>query len=78
MAKTIGTIHGKKTMFLRMGCGEAEDGKNVYELSTNVAGGHPIVRNKTTGQWFTLSWQQILDLAKKAGIDKMPIEEQKP
>ena len=71
MKKTIGKIH-ERPLFLRTEAGEADDGLNKYELSTNVVGGHPIVWNKTTGLAFTLNWSEIIGLAKKAGIDTMP------
>lgn len=70
MTTQIGTIHDKNTLFMRTECGEATDntGGN-YELSTNFGGGLPIVRNSKTGKWFTLNWQDIIGLAKAAGID---------
>jgi len=56
-------------MFLRVHCGEAKSGKLKYEMSTAIAG-MPIVESKQTGKWFTLSWQAIIDMAVKAGIDE--------
>ena len=55
-------------MFLRVHAGTAEYGKLKYEMAY-LMGGSPIVESKQTGKWFTLSWQDILDLARKAGID---------
>lgn len=64
-----GQIHPPRTMFLRVHCGEATAGKLKYEMATAIAG-MPIVESKQTGKWFTLSWQQIIDMAVKAGIDE--------
>jgi hypothetical protein len=65
----VGTIMPPRTMLLRVHCGEAECGKLKYRLYTNIAGS-PIVHSAQTGKWFTLSWQTIIDLAVKAGIDE--------
>lgn len=66
-----GLKEGGRTMFLRQHCGEAnsEDGRG-YELSFNLGSGTPIVISKTTGRTMTLSWQDLIDLAIEAGIDK--------
>ncbi len=69
--KKIGKIH-QGAMFLRQEAGEADDGVNKYELSNNIVGAHPIVRNLTTGLTFTMTWSEIIALAKKAGIDAKP------
>jgi hypothetical protein len=64
----IGTIHDPKAMFLRNYVGEATCGKLKYEISTGM-NGSPIVHSKKSGKWFSLSWQDILALAEKAGVD---------
>ena len=64
----VGTIYPAKSMILRNHIGEAKSGKLGYEMSTTMAG-QPIILSKQTGKWFTLSWQTIIDLAVKAGID---------
>jgi hypothetical protein len=64
-----GTIHPKKTMFLRQDCGKAKGDKVEYELTAAMTG-EPIVRSSLTGKFFTLSWENIIDLAIEAGIDK--------
>ena len=64
----IGEILPPKSMILRTHIGEAKQGKLEYEMSTAIAG-MPIIHSKQTGKWFTLSWQTILELAVKAGID---------
>jgi len=55
-------------MFLRTHVGEASEGKRKYEMATNMDG-TPIIESKQTGKWFSLSWNDILNLAEKAGID---------
>lgn len=66
-----GKIYPKKTLFLRIHVGEAKDqNKNTYELSTSANNASPIVCSKKTGKWFTLSWTDIMNLARDAGIDK--------
>lgn len=68
--QSFGQIHDS-AMFLRASVGDANDNEgNNYEMSTGVATGSPIVTNKTTGLTFTLSWEDIITLAKQAGIDK--------
>jgi hypothetical protein len=66
-----GRLHEKQTMFLRQHVGEASgpDGKS-YEMAVNMGGMTPIIESKQTGKWFTLSWQEILNMAVKAGIDE--------
>ena len=64
----VGKVYPPRSMFLRVHCGEATAGKLKYEMATLIAG-MPIVESKQTGKWFTLSWQEIIDLAVKAGID---------
>ncbi len=66
-----GTIHPPRTMFLRVHCGEAKAGKLKYEMATHIAG-MPIVESKQTGKWFTLTWQDIIEQAVRAGIDEPP------
>ena len=62
-------IHPPKTMFLRIDAGEAECGKLKYEMS-NSAAGQPIIRSHKTGKWFSLTWQDIIEMAIEKGIDK--------
>lgn len=71
MVEQLGKIHPSKTLFLRETVGEATDNKTgvKYEMTNGVGGGGPIVRSSKTGKWFTLSWSEIINLAKKAGID---------
>ena len=65
-----GKIMPAKTMILRVAAGEAEaaDGTK-YECSTNV-NRTPLIRSGKTKKWFALSWEDIIELAIQAGIDK--------
>lgn len=65
----VGSIHPSRTMFLREAAGEAKDPTtgDVYELSTNVGGGTPIVR-LPDGRWWTITWQQLIELAQAAAL----------
>ena len=68
----------KSPMFLRQAqtIAKAEDGRE-YELTTNIAGGHPIIQSKQTGRKVTFSWPELIALAVEAGIDaEGPIAEQ--
>lgn len=66
-----GKIHPKRTLFLRVHVGEAKDeNKNTYELSINANDTSPLVCSKKTGKYFTLSWEDIMNLARDADIDK--------
>jgi hypothetical protein len=64
----IGRVYPPKSMFLRNHVGEAQQGKLKYEMATNMNGA-PIIHSLQTDKWFVLSWQDILNLAEKAGID---------
>ena len=68
--KKYGTIHPKKTLLLRMETGTAEAGGVKYELTINMGNNTPIVSSSKTGKYFTLSWQDIINLAIDAGINK--------
>ena len=68
----IGNLHPPGTLFFRISAGEAgptEDG-TTYELSTNVGGGHPIIGNNKTGRYWSITWQQLLQLARENGLDE--------
>lgn len=66
----IGKLCPSSSMFLTVHCGTATaaDG-TVYELGTCITTGSPIIRNKTTGRSFLVGWTELLELAKRAGID---------
>jgi len=67
---TLGKIHPKRTMFFRVHVGTAKNSQGSYEMATNAGDSAPIVESKKTGKWFTLSWEDIMNMAKDADIDK--------
>lgn len=70
MANSTGTIHESNTLFFRIEAGTATSPEgNKYELSIGVSGNAPIVHSNKSGQWFTLTWNQIIRMAIEAGID---------
>ena len=66
----LGRLYSAKTMFFRESVVELEIDGMIYEITTNVGDGSTIIRNNTTGQWFALSWPEIVALARVRGIDK--------
>lgn len=68
--KQIGKIHDKSVLFFRQHVGEATSDDIGYEMSVNVGGLTPIVLSKKTGKWFTLGWEDIINLAVVAGINQ--------
>lgn len=66
----LGTIHEKGTMFFRKAAGTVErEGVVEYEVTTAIGSGCPIVRSSKTGKWYTLQWDEIVQMAVDAGID---------
>jgi len=69
---TIGEIHEKDSLFMRVDMGSAtatmESGEVFnLELSTGL-NGSPLIRCAETGKWFSITWREILDLAYHRGI----------
>ena len=64
----IGKIYPAKSMFFRNHVGTADDGERKYTMTTSM-NGTPILQSEKTGKWFLLSWEDIISLAEKAGID---------
>ena len=64
-----GKIHPSTTLFMTVHVGEADRGEFKYDMSTGMSMS-PIIRSTLTGKFFTLSWQDVLNLAVAAGIDK--------
>jgi len=67
-----GEIHGEETYFLRVYVNDWNDLdiEQGYEITTLNDDSTPIVKSKKTGKFFTLSWADIINMAKEAGIDK--------
>jgi hypothetical protein len=66
-----GTLHGPASMFLTTGCGTATGGGEKYELlCAGWGAGPPMIRCERTRLTFTLSWEDVLNMAIAAGIAK--------
>lgn len=64
-----GSLHPATTLWFRIEAGTAKGNDGTeFELSTNVGGGNPIIRNLTNGRSWTITWKQLLDLAVSDGI----------
>lgn len=69
MSESIGEIHDKDSLLMRVHVGTAKSGDDSYEMSHGM-GYTPVVRSLTTGKFFTLCWQDIINLAVEAGINE--------
>lgn len=69
VTKPIGTIHPKQTMVLRVHIGTMKTDEFDFTLSTAMAG-MPLVYCNKTDRYFSLSWQEICELAIEAGLGK--------
>jgi len=67
---TLYTPHG--AMFLREDRGKVtvhlDGGDMELEISTNYGGGTPLVYCAETDRYFTLSWEDIVSMALRAGV----------
>jgi hypothetical protein len=65
-----GTIYSPDHIFVRVEIGSAtgQDGAK-YDLGTSVDG-QPLIRSSKTGKTFSLSWNELLNMAVDAGIDE--------
>lgn len=66
----IGKIYKSMSLFFRQHVGEAKRENSNYELSMVINDQTPLVCSKQTGKYFSISWQEIIELAIEAGIDK--------
>ncbi len=68
----IGNVYPSGSMFFREDAGVAKDESRgvEYELSTQVGTGAPLVKNLATGKTFALSWTELVDMARRAGVDE--------
>lgn len=66
-----GEIHPPRTLFLRQNVGTltGDDGSQ-FEATVNMGDLTPILKSEKTGKWFTLSWQDIVEMGIEAGIDE--------
>lgn len=72
MSEVVGEIIPKGALVLRTHAGDVRgnDDELLYELTMNTMSGTPCIRSERTKKMFTLSWEDILGLAKAAGIDE--------
>jgi uncharacterized protein YfaA (DUF2138 family) len=72
IVKTIGKVYPKDHLFLtkHVGTADGTDDKPVYELKVGGTSLAPMLTSTKTGKTFALSWDDIIALARKAGIDK--------
>jgi hypothetical protein len=56
-------------MILRSEVGTAEDGQETYFLSTGIPSSCPIIENRRTGKQWHIGWEELIGLAREAGID---------
>lgn len=64
-------LYPKDRLFLREAAGEATSADGtVYELTTLVGSGTPLVRSGKTGKFFALTWADLIAMAVEAGIDE--------
>lgn len=70
--KNFGKILPGRTLILRENVGTISDKTNglKYEATVGLPALTPIIRSEKTGKWFVLSWEDILEMAQKAGVDK--------
>lgn len=72
--KPIGTLHDPLTMFLQLAVGSATDSSGtVYSLSVSAGNNAPIITNTVTRRSWSVSWSELIALARVAGIDQ-PLE----
>lgn len=73
-----GTIHPPEALILRQHAGDGVDAPtgNRYSLAVQP-GGMPAVQSGQSGRTWTASWDDLVDLAKAAGVD-LPQEYQPP
>jgi hypothetical protein len=48
---------------------QEEEGGTVYLLDTDLDSGAPIIYNPTTKKYWSIGWEELLRMAKDAGID---------
>jgi hypothetical protein len=67
-----GTLHRPGSLMLRNHVGSAENPETgvKYVTSTNFGDWRPIIHSEKTGVSFSLSWQDLINIAVAAGIDK--------
>jgi len=59
-------------LFLRHEAGSATDPRDgtEYDLSANAGNFSPVIHSSKTGNWWTVKWEELIELAINCGIDK--------
>ena len=65
----VGKVYPKGALFLSVVVGSAGNGERSYELLTSGSSGVPMIESNQTGKTWSISWNELLDLAIAAGID---------
>lgn len=68
-----GKLHEPGTLFLRLGAGTATDpvtGEELYFFGVEAATFVPLVTCIKSRRTFSLSWEDLIKLAKMAGVDR--------
>ena len=66
-----GKIHSASEMFLRIHVGTATATDNTkYEMSLIASSQTPLIMNMKTRKYFSLPWEDIINLAVDNGIDE--------
>lgn len=69
----MGRVDPPETLIFRQACGTADDPETkepLYELSVGMGDYAPIIRNLTTGKWWSTSWRRLIALAEAEGISE--------
>ena len=71
MAKKRGKLLNPKDLYMTIHVGEAKDKEDGIEYHMALmTDSSPIITSDKTDKRFNLSWQEIINMAVEAGIDK--------
>jgi hypothetical protein len=71
VTKPIGTIHPQNALImLTEHCGTAKDEQYDWDLSLGCLSRSPVIYCNKTKRYWSLSWQEICELAQAAGLGK--------
>lgn len=66
----IGKIYPKNSLFLRQEAGEATLSTGETYTLTNLLNGVMLIESIQTGKYFQMPWEDVIRLAREAGIDQ--------
>ena len=66
-----GEIIGRNHLLMTVSAGEAEDERTgtIYQLSTAINNGAPVIYNERTRKYWTIGWKELLEMADASGIN---------